>query len=209
MSNVTLDGKVINYQIERKNIKNFYIRVRNNQIFISAPKNVDLGKIEAMLKKHKRFILKRINQYKTSLYKPENLQLWGQRITLETISSNDEVNDLTIERFYQKATIEKADLMLKEMQDKLKFVDVYEITLKSQLMKSRLGSCNIKTKRINLNSILARLEPVYLRSVLLHEIVHLQEANHQKGFYDLLLKYEPEYKQIKSNLNKLLKNYQI
>jgi len=209
MNNIVLDGQVINYNIERKNIKNFYLRVRNNQVYISAPKSADLLRLETLLQKHKRFILNRINQKKTSIYDLENLLLWGEKIDLNIIASAEIIDDKTIEKFYRKKTVEKAEELLKGLKDKINFVEVSEITLKSQLMKSRLGSCNIITKRINLNSILARFQPQYLRSVLLHEIMHLQEANHQKDFYDLLLKYEPEYKQIKSKLNKLLRNYQM
>ena len=62
---------------------------------------------------------------------------------------------------------------------------------------------------IKLNSILARFDIKYLRAVLIHEIVHLKVKNHQKAFYDVLLKYEPNYRHIRKELTNILKLYQI
>lgn len=222
MNKILLDNKLVYYQVFFKNNKNMYMRVKNNQVIITAPKHFDYQKVEKFMIKNQRFILNHLHQSLKPLYNTKTFLLWGKTYNI----INHENNFLSIvgqsamlpfvyenkniEKFYRYETIKKAEEIIeKEFKFLLIEIDLENIILKSQLMKTRLGSCNPRTKSINLNSVLARFDSLYLRAVLLHEIIHLKETNHQKGFYDLLLRYEPQYKEIRKNLNKIIKEYQI
>ncbi len=218
MNKIILDNRVLHYQVFFKKNKNLYMRVRNNLITITCPKKFSISEIETFIIKHQEQILKRIEIKKVSLYNPEELVLWGNKISIadivetldKTMKKKFIINENMIEFFYKTETIKYAKKLLDEEFSMLNHeFNLSCITLKSQLMRSRLGSCNVKTKRINLNSVLARLDKKYLRAVLLHEIIHLKEANHQRDFYDLLLKYEPKYREIKKELNQIMKKYEI
>jgi predicted metal-dependent hydrolase len=76
-------------------------------------------------------------------------------------------------------------------------------------MKTRLGSCNTPKRKINLNSILARFDIKYLRAVLIHEIVHLKVRNHQKKFYEELLRIEPDYYKLNKELRENIRRIEI
>lgn len=73
---------------------------------------------------------------------------------------------------------------------------------KAQSMKSRFGSCHLTKNTIKLNSRLAMLEPKYLETVFLHEIVHLKAPDHGATFYRLLLDLLPNYRQIHRELKR-------
>lgn len=70
-------------------------------------------------------------------------------------------------------------------------------------MKTKWGSCNINKKRIWLNLELAK-KPIHcLEFVLVHEIVHLLERNHNDRFKRLMDTYFPNWKQVKEELNRI------
>ncbi len=206
MNNIKLDNEVINYQVFFKKNKNMYLRIKKNFLVITAPKSVKMEQIELFILRNKSFILKHLQTKTKTLYDNENFLLWGEKIEI----SEEMIDQGKVEKYYQQQTIELAKILIKsEFKDFVKEVNLDGIIIKSRLMKTRLGSCNSLTRTINLNSLLARFDQKFLRAVLLHELVHLNVPNHQKGFYNLLLQYEPNYKNIKKELNKLIKEYQI
>lgn len=67
-------------------------------------------------------------------------------------------------------------------------------------MKTRWGSCNIRAGRIWLNLELAKKDPLWLESVVVHEMVHLLEASHNKRFYTLMDKYFPRWRVVRGEM---------
>jgi len=70
-------------------------------------------------------------------------------------------------------------------------------------MKTRWGSCNIKTGRINLNLVLGALDDALLEYVVVHELVHLHERYHNKRFYAWVEKMLPDWRERESQLKKI------
>lgn len=62
-------------------------------------------------------------------------------------------------------------------------------------MTSRWGSCNINDRNICLNIALAKKPPICLEYVLVHELIHLLERNHNKRFYLLMAKFLPQWQE--------------
>lgn len=77
-------------------------------------------------------------------------------------------------------------------------VQVLESRIKA--MKTRWGTCNILKKRIWLNAHLIQKPLHCLEYVLVHEMVHLLEASHNKRFYQLMTQFLPNWKQCKNEL---------
>lgn len=70
-------------------------------------------------------------------------------------------------------------------------------------MKTKWGSCNIEKKRIWLNLELAK-KPIHcLEYILVHEMIHLLERNHNDRFKNYMDNYLPNWKQIKDELNRI------
>ena len=76
-------------------------------------------------------------------------------------------------------------------------------------MNTRFGSCIASKKIIKINTILARLDIVYLKTILIHEIIHLKVHNHQREFYKYIDLLIPNYKQIIKSLNQETRKYVI
>lgn len=62
-----------------------------------------------------------------------------------------------------------------------------------RVMQTRWGSCTNQGK-ITLNQRLASVPEALIDYVVLHELCHLKEMNHGKGFYALLEAVMPDYK---------------
>ncbi len=74
-------------------------------------------------------------------------------------------------------------------------------TLAYRNMKSRWGSCQPATGRVCINVRLALYPPECLEYVVVHELCHLLEPNHDAGFKKLLGKVMPDWKQRERMLN--------
>jgi predicted metal-dependent hydrolase len=69
-------------------------------------------------------------------------------------------------------------------------------------MKTRWGSCNIKSQRIWLNLELAKRPQQCLEYIVVHEMIHLLERYHNTRFYRLMDAYMPEWRDYFYILNK-------
>jgi len=68
-------------------------------------------------------------------------------------------------------------------------------------MKTRWGSCNIEQRRIWLNLELAKKPPEFLEYILVHELLHLHERNHNERFKRLLEQFLPNWRTSQKTLN--------
>jgi predicted metal-dependent hydrolase len=75
-----------------------------------------------------------------------------------------------------------------------------KVTIKKQT--TLWGSCSRKGN-LNFNVALGTLPERLLEYVVVHELCHLQEFNHGKGFWSLVEKTIPDHKALKQELQKL------
>lgn len=66
-----------------------------------------------------------------------------------------------------------------------------KLSLRKQ--KTRWGSCSSQ-KNLNFNWQLVYFDPKIIDYVIIHELSHLVHMNHSKNFWNLVAKYDPEYK---------------
>lgn len=76
--------------------------------------------------------------------------------------------------------------------------------LKARVMKTRWGSCNIRTGGINLNTLLACWPKECLEYIVVHELAHLLEANHSPRFHRIVGSFLPQWRERK----RLLESFQ-
>lgn len=101
---------------------------------------------------------------------------------------------------WYRAQLKKQIPKLIEKWEKLMTIKVNEWQVKQ--MKTKWGSCNIEKKRIWLNLELAKKPEHCLEYIIVHEMVHLLERPHNDRFLYYLETYLPNWKQLKSELNK-------
>jgi len=70
-------------------------------------------------------------------------------------------------------------------------------------MKTKWGSCNRVARAIRLNTELAKKPRECLEYIVIHEMVHLLEPNHGKGFIERMERAMPLWRQNRKQLNQL------
>lgn len=76
-------------------------------------------------------------------------------------------------------------------------IRVGKIAIRNQ--KSRWGSCS-KKGNLNFNYKLVFLEPSVRDYVIVHEICHIKEFNHGRGFWNLVAETVPDYREMRKKL---------
>lgn len=80
-------------------------------------------------------------------------------------------------------------------------VGKHSTTIRIRPMKSRWGSCNIKTGAITLNAHLVHYDPRCLDQVICHELCHLYEPSHNARFHSLMDRFYPNWREVRALLN--------
>ena len=85
---------------------------------------------------------------------------------------------------------------------------------KLQIMKQALGmhtgisrvqGMKLKASReIRVAAVFKQMPPEFLRMIVVHELSHLKEQEHNKAFYQLCLHMEPDYHQLEFDLRSYL-----
>ena len=73
--------------------------------------------------------------------------------------------------------------------------------LANKIYDNPLGFLQFDNKKIWLNVQLAKKTPECLEYVILHELIHLEEKNHNDRFIALMDKHMPMWREIKDSLN--------
>jgi len=71
--------------------------------------------------------------------------------------------------------------------------------------QSRVQGTKLKSKReIRVAALFKAMPPEFLRMIVVHELAHIKEREHDKAFYQLCRHMEPEYHQIEFDLRAYL-----
>jgi hypothetical protein len=82
---------------------------------------------------------------------------------------------------------------------KIMRIELSEWSIKK--MKSRWGSCILRSKKITLNLDLAMKSERCIEYVVVHELTHFFERKHDARFKALMDKFLPDWRLIKAELN--------
>lgn len=220
----------IDIEVVLKDIKNVHLSVYppNGRVRIAAPLHLDLDTIriysisklgwirkqQAKLKKQKReaprlFINRESHYFMGKRYMLKVVPVTGKHLVIlkaRTIEmhihpeTSTENRQILLEEFYRYHLKNISAPLIKKWQSALK-VSVKACGIKR--MTTKWGTCNEKARRIWLNLELAKKPVEYLEYVIVHELVHLKERNHNEKFVAYMDKYLPNWRHLKEELNRL------
>jgi len=214
-------------EVCKKKIKNMHLYVKppDGNVSVSAPLTMSDEAIERFVRTKFSWIRKKMaefdNQSRQSereYVSGETLYVWGKQYYLRTEygGKNSLVlsQDRAILTVRKESTAEQREAFVREWYRRLlkaeiervlpKWEKITGLTAKgwqTKYMTTRWGTCNTNSGKIWLNLQLAKKTPECLEYVILHELCHLVEKNHNERFIALMDKHMPLWREVKATLN--------
>lgn len=213
-----------------KDIKNIHLSVfpPSGMVRISAPSRMDLETIRifaisklSWIRKQQAKIQQQERESLRDFTSRESHYFLGKRYLLQIIV-DDSKPFVTIKHSSIVLTVrpgsnvEHKQVLLQEWyRDQLKVIvskliekwsPVINVPVKEfgiKRMKTKWGTCNHDAKRIWLNLELAKKPLECIEYIVVHEMVHLLERNHNGYFIAYMDKFIPQWQHIKNELNRL------
>ena len=212
----------IKVNITYKKIKNLHLRVKNQEIFISAPMRTPKAYIYKFIEKNIDFVNKQLNRqeliklsneikinYEINILnkKYQILNITTKKIKYTEhfifVNENYDIKKQIKLLFKNELLNYMTDLTKKYYQIMPLNVNFPSIVIKD--VKSKWGSYNkVKNEIIYSSNLLFKDVNCY-DYLVVHELAHILQFNHSKKFYDIVSKYCTNYKE----LRKLLKESKI
>lgn len=202
--NYEINNKQYKVIIEKKNNKNTYIRITDNEeIYVTTNYFTTKNKIIKLLDENQSKIEKMINSKKKQKQKKQQFWYLGKtyeinytqtkKVTIIENQINVE-NERKLELWLKKQTRElfqeRLDICYQKFQESIPYP-----ILKIRNMKTRWGVCNKKNNSVTLNSNLIQYNIDQIDYVIIHELSHFVHFDHSKLFWNTVEKYDPNYKQ--------------
>ena len=210
------------YQITRKRIKNFILRIYPDlKIAVLAPISASDRDIEKFISSKREWIEKTLEKIKSrqenlKTKKEKGINILGREVELRIISSDLKRIRLTENSLYiytnesSKSFIEKIllDWKIEKLKEILeKYLEKYTTLLETKInyykikkLSSAWGIYHKRENYISFNFDLIEKEEPLIEYVVLHELCHIFHMDHQKGFWSLVEKYMPDYKERRKKL---------
>ncbi|MGM0580739.1 MAG: M48 family metallopeptidase [Bacteroidota bacterium] len=218
-------------QVQRKAIKNIHLAVYppNGRVKLSAPENTKEEVIKQFAISKLGWLKKQIKGFQTQQRETpreyvtgESHYFRGQRYLLKVEKTKGK-QQVSLEggkklllKVKEGATKEdKADLLQSWYREELKdrisdLLNKWEKTIGVKAndwgvrkMRTKWGSCNRDAKRIWLNLELAKKPQSCLEYIIVHELVHFHERNHNDRFIKLMDEFMPKWRLHRKELNSL------
>lgn len=228
MDKITLGD--ISIEVELKDIKNIHLSVYppKGRVRIAAPSRMNLDTIRiyaisklGWIKKQQKKFQAQVREAPREYLSKEGHYYLGNRYLLKVIEHDAppvvSIKHKTIQLIVRPGTdIQKKHAIMDEWYraqmkelippviakwEKVIGVSLNEFRIKK--MKTKWGTCNKEAKRIWLNLELAKKPFHCIEYIIVHELVHLLERNHNDKFVAYMNNYLSEWKHLKNELNKL------
>lgn len=219
----------VEIEVTFKNIKNLHLSVHPpiGNVTIASPEFYDLEKVKiyaasklGWIKKERIKFQEQLREEPRLYINRESHYLFGERYLMEVIEApinrvsiqgkkmllkTKDINDVslsvkTIDIFYRlQLRIKLSELINQHAQQ----MQIELPAFKIRKMKTKWGSCSTDHSRIWFNIELAKKPINCIEYIVVHELIHLLERNHNKRFIALMDQYLPNWRIHKKILNEL------
>jgi predicted metal-dependent hydrolase len=228
VSNITID-------VVRKDINNLHLAVYppTGRVRIATPLNVEDEAIRlfaisklSWIKKHRKTFANQQRETKREYVSGESHYVDGRRYLLNVIyrsatpqveirnkryielyvrpDSSAEQREHVMTEWYRRRLKERIPALIEKWQS---IIGVQVEDWKVKQMKTKWGTCQREAKRIWLNLELAKKPALCLEYIIVHELIHLLERQHNQRFVALMDKYMPQWRFHQAELNQYILSY--
>lgn len=226
---IILDGIPVEYQLERKNVKNFNLRIKSDMtVHVSVNRFVSQKTVDSFLMSKSDYIIGALKRFEEKAKNtPEPLQyndgdiieFLGEKKYLSltqgknSVSINEKyiilsVNDTDNEQlkkrvlnnWYRQRCMEVIKGFCDKVYPDFEHYKVAYPQIKLRSMTARWGSCRPVSGVLTFNTALITVPVKCIEYVVYHEFTHFLQPDHSKNFYLLLESFLPNWKERKTLL---------
>lgn len=218
----------IDVDVVYKHIKNMHIAVYPplGRVRVAAPKRLDDEAIRIAIvqrlpwiKRQREQLRNAVRQSEREMVTGESHYVWGQRYRLKTVDSPSRIRfevkgDRLIMHAPSNSTAEaRRDALVRWHRQILKteiptLLEKWEPVVGRKIpkwsvrrMKTKWGSCNRESAHLWFNLELVKKHPGCLEYIVVHEMTHLLERNHNAHFTELMDRFLPDWRARRDELN--------
>lgn len=172
--------------------RGYYARFKNGEFCVSTNSFMsDKEIVRLTIKFAPKLLVEEIESYSI-----ENnwCYLFGEKIEI------DLPNEIELLKFLKQQLLIYLNTRVREYEAKMDISKPYKIGVRNT--KTRYGSNSLKTHAISFQLGLVHFSKEIIDSVIVHELAHDKFRNHQKGFYNEVYKYCPNYWDLKKKLRR-------
>lgn len=229
MKTETLNIGSLEVEVRFKPIKNLHLSVHppDGRVTVSSPEFFDVEKIRvylitklAWIRREQKKIAGQDREAEKLFITQESHQFLGKRYLLKVVPAGRPKITLkhsTIELYalphadetqkrntlYNWYKMELKKVLLKYIDQYAKIMGVTIPEFSIRKMKTKWGSCTADQQKLWFNIELAKKPVDCIEYVVVHELVHLLERNHNRNFIILMDKFLPGWRVQKRILNEL------
>lgn len=216
--------------VVRKDIKNVHLAVYppRGRVRIAAPRRLSDDAIRlaivtrmGWIRRQQRVYAAQERQSEREMVSGESHYVEGRRYRLRVLERNEtpqvrirgprtlemvvapgasrEVRTRVLDRWYRVRLRRESDALIAQWQP---IIGVRVASWSIRRMRTRWGSCHEATGRILLNLELAKKDRECLEYIIVHELVHLLEREHNDRFRSLMDRFLPTWRLRREKLNR-------
>jgi hypothetical protein len=225
-----IDVQGMSVEIVRKDIKNLHLGVypTEGRVRVAVPVHLDdeavrLAVISRLgwIRRQKRAFERQARQSQREMINGESHFYQGRRYLLDVVEADcppsislptnkkmvlqvrpgadRDKREAVLRNWYRQRMREQIPELLARWEAE---IGVKAARCDIRKMKTRWGSCSVKTGRILLNLELAKKPPACLEYILVHELVHLLAPHHDDQFREYMDHFLPQWRIHRDELNK-------
>lgn len=203
---VNIHGQNIVVNVKISKVSSRKISIVGGHIYMTLKENYKVSEIKKTLERV--LTKKKVESFYSSPYiTPYYVDILGVRRRLvnlskgqERISKEDFVvnNEKDLEKKLKELSKDIIKSRVEKYQKEMNIPFNYNVKITN--MRSSVGKNYFTKNLLTFDHILIHYSLEIIDSVVIHELSHYFEQNHSSKFYDILLKYMPNYRKIRKKL---------
>lgn len=224
-----INGKKTEVEVKRKKIKNLNLRIKDGEVFVSAPLRLPEKYIREFIERNLSFIEKSVKTSEAKLkYQLISLEkgdretyILGEKTKINliitesekevslkdktlTIKASSEAKAQQIFENYAREELKKVlEPIIEEANKKVnpQKLGFSDVKINIRKMSTKWGTCFFKRGEITFSLNLFFAPVSSIRYVVFHEFCHFRYPDHQSGFHSYLESFVPNANELRKKLN--------
>ena len=192
------DNVVYKVHVTYKYQHNVYFRYKEDGFHVSAPYLTSQKVIKSGIEKFFDKLIKQVETKKSHYsFDEDYVYILGEKQSIKELGIDSEENLIS---FLKTFAYEKINEEVEKYRQIMDISTNYKVKIRDT--SRQYGSNSRRTHTLSFQTSLIHYSLDIIDTVVVHELAHDFERNHQKGFYEIVYKYCPNYKQLQKKLKR-------